>query len=202
MMKRNKEQNTIKLQEQLLKIKIFNKFMKHFFIILLFISNIGSGQKIDTSYKLLDSVIVTSRSIKIFDTKNPFVISSITNKQIVEKGARTTPEALQGVSGVFIQKTNHGGGSAFIRGLTGNQTLIVLDGIRLNNAIYRYGPNQYLNTIDMFTVDKIDVLKGFGSVEYGSDAMGGVIHVKTKENASKDLNKISLNNTSKFISNG
>ena len=200
MMKRNKEQNTIKLQEQLLKIKIFNKFMKHFFIILLFISNIGSGQKIDTSYKLLDSVIVTSRSIKIFDTKNPFVISSITNKQIVEKGARTTPEALQGVSGVFIQKTNHGGGSAFLRGLTGNQTLIVLDGIRLNNAIYRYGPNQYLNTIDMFTVDKIDVLKGIGAVEYGSDAMGGVIHVKTKENASKDLNKISLNNTSKFIS--
>jgi len=54
----------------------------------------------------------------------------------------------------------------------------------------------------MFTVDKIDVLKGIGSVEYGSDAMGGVIHVKTKENASKDLNKISLNNTSKFISNG
>jgi len=201
-MKRNKEQNTIKLQEQLLKIKILKIFMKHYFIILIFISNIGSGQKADTSYKLLDSVIVTSRSIKILDTKNPFVISSITNQQIVEKGARTTPEALQGVSGVFIQKTNHGGGSAFIRGLTGNQTLIVLDGIRLNNAIYRYGPNQYLNTIDMFTVDKIDVLKGIGSVEYGSDAMGGVIHVKTKENASKDLNKISLNNTSKFISNG
>ena len=200
MMKRNKEQNTIKLQEQLLKIKILKLFMKHFFIILIFISNIGSGQKADTSYKLLDSVIVTSRSIKILDTKNPFVISSITNKQIVEKGARTTPEALQGVSGVFIQKTNHGGGSTFMRGLTGNQTLIVLDGIRLNNAIYRYGPNQYLNTIDMFTVDKIDVLKGIGSVEYGSDAMGGVIHVKTKENASKDLNKISLNNTSKFIS--
>ena len=199
-MKRNKEQNTIKLQEQLLKIKILKIFMKHYFIILIFISNIGSGQKADTSYKLLDSVIVTSRSIKIFDTKNPFVISSITNKQIVEKGARTTPEALQGVSGVFIQKTNHGGGSAFLRGLTGNQTLIVLDGIRLNNAIYRYGPNQYLNTIDMFTVDKIDVLKGIGAVEYGSDAMGGVIHVKTKENASKDLNKISLNNTSKFIS--
>ena len=202
MMKRNKEQNTIKLQEQLLKIKILKIFMKHFFIILIFISNIGSGQKADTSYKLLDSVIVTSRSIKILDIKNPFVISSITNKQIVEKGARTTPEALQGVSGVFIQKTNHGGGSAFIRGLTGNQTLIVLDGIRLNNAIYRYGPNQYLNTIDMFTVGKIDVLKGIGSVEYGSDAMGGVIHVKTKENASMELNKISLNNTSKFISNG
>ena len=173
---------------------------KYYFLLSLIFSINVSAQKEDSSYVYLDSAIVTSRSIKILDTKNSFVISSITNHQIIEKGARTTPEALMGVSGVFIQKTNHGGGSAFIRGLTGNQTLIVLDGIRLNNAIYRYGPNQYLNTIDMFTVDKIDVLKGIGSVEYGSDAMGGVIHVKTKENTSQELNKISLNNTSKFIS--
>ena len=173
---------------------------KYYFLLSIIFSINVSAQKEDSSYVNLDSAIVTSRSIKILDTKNSFVISSITNHQIIEKGARTTPEALMGVSGVFIQKTNHGGGSAFIRGLTGNQTLIVLDGIRLNNAIYRYGPNQYLNTIDMFTVDKIDVLKGIGSVEYGSDAMGGVIHVKTKENTSQELNKISLNNTSKFIS--
>ncbi len=173
---------------------------KYYFLLSIIFSINVSAQKEDSSFINLDSAIVTSRSIKILDTKNPFVISSITSQQIIEKGARTTPEALMGVSGVFIQKTNHGGGSAFIRGLTGNQTLIVLDGIRLNNAIYRYGPNQYLNTIDMFTVDKTDVLKGVGSVEYGSDAMGGVIHVKTKENASKELNKISLNNTSKFIS--
>ena len=175
---------------------------KYYFLLSLIFSINVSAQKEDSSFINLDSAIVTSRSIKILDTKNPLVISSIKNQQIIEKGARTTPEALMGVSGVFIQKTNHGGGSAFIRGLTGNQTLIVLDGIRLNNAIYRYGPNQYLNTIDMFTVDKIDVLKGIGSVEYGSDAMGGVIHVKTKENTSKELNKISLNNTSKFISSG
>lgn len=174
----------------------------YYFLLSLIFSNIVSAQKEDSSYINLDAAIVTSRSIKILDTKNPFVISSITNQQIVEKGARTSPEALMGVSGVFIQKTNHGGGSAFIRGLTGNQTLIVLDGIRLNNAIYRYGPNQYLNTIDMFTINKIDVLKGIGAVEYGSDAMGGIIHVKTKENASNELNKISLNNTSKFISSG
>jgi outer membrane receptor protein involved in Fe transport len=173
---------------------------KYYFLLSLIFSINVSAQKEDSSFINLDSAIVTSRSIKILDTKNPLVISSITNQQIIEKGARTTPEALMGVSGVFIQKTNHGGGSAFIRGLTGNQTLIVLDGIRLNNAIYRYGPNQYLNTIDMFSVDKIDVLKGIGAVEYGSDAMGGVIHIKTKEHASKELNKISLNNTSKFIS--
>ena len=82
-----------------------------------------------------------------------------------------------GSSGVFVQKTNHGGGSAFIRGLTGNQTLLMLDGVRLNNATFRYGPNQYLNNIDLYTIDQIEVSKGTGSVEYGSDAIGGVIHL-------------------------
>ena len=64
---------------------------------------------------------------------------------------RTTPESLVGTTGVFIQKTNHGGGSPFIRGLTGNQTLILIDGIRVNNSTFRYGPNQYFNTIDDHT---------------------------------------------------
>lgn len=94
---------------------------------------------------------------------------------------RTTPESLSIIPGVFVQKTNHGGGSLFIRGLTGNQTLILIDGIRLNNSTFRYGPNQYMNTIDPFSVSKIEVLRGSGSVQYGSDAMGGVIQVFTKE---------------------
>lgn len=46
----------------------------------------------------------------------------------------------------------------------GNQTLLLIDGVRLNNSIYRYGPNQYLNTIDAYAIDKIEVAKGTGSV--------------------------------------
>jgi outer membrane receptor protein involved in Fe transport len=94
---------------------------------------------------------------------------------------RTTPETLKSTNGIFVQETNHGGGSPFIRGLTGNQTLLLIDGIRLNNSIYRYGPNQYLNTIDPFSIDKIEVVKGTGSVQYGSDALGGALQVFTKE---------------------
>ncbi len=94
---------------------------------------------------------------------------------------RSTPDALNNIPGVFVQKTNLGGGSPFLRGLTGNQTLLLIDGIRMNNSTYRYGPNQYLNTIDPFSIDKIEVLKGSGSVQYGSDALGGVIQIFTKE---------------------
>ena len=159
------------------------------FLCLLISSNIYA-QSSDSSFITLDSVIVESRNIKISEIVNPFIVSSISAKQIQLNGARTTPEALIGVSGVFLQKTNHGGGSAFIRGLTGNQTLLIIDGIRLNNATYRYGPNQYLNTIDMFTLNKIDILKGIGAIEYGSDAMGGVIQLETKQNTLKNVGKL------------
>jgi len=100
-------------------------------------------------------------------------------KSAIRQQLRSAPEALISAPGVFIQKTNHGGGSPFLRGLTGNQTLLLIDGIRLNNSTYRYGPNQYFNTIDLFSVEKIEVLRGSGSVQYGSDALGGTVNVFT-----------------------
>jgi outer membrane receptor protein involved in Fe transport len=175
--------------------------IRYFICALILISYKGSAQKIDSTYLTLDSVIVESRNIKINDVSNPFIVSSISAKQIQQYGSRTTPEALIGTSGVFLQKTNHGGGSAFIRGLTGNQTLLVVDGIRINNATFRYGPNQYLNTIDMFTLNKIHVLKGIGAIEYGSDAMGGVIQMETKQNSQEHTGKLYASNASKFVSN-
>ena len=104
-----------------------------------------------------------------------------TNSHSVGGNTRTVPEILSYETGVMVQKTNHGGGSPSLRGLHGNQTLMMVDGIRLNNSIFRYGPNQYLNTVDAFAVDQLDVLFGSGSIQYGSDAMGGVIAAKFHE---------------------
>ena len=201
----NKEKSIIKPQVRLFKNKIDLGFMgikttTLVLWVLLYCAMPSAAQNRDTLYNQLDSIIVTSRNIKTSQAKSPYVISAIHQNQIRETNARTTPEALQGVAGVFLQKTNHGGGSAFIRGLTGNQTLLVIDGIRLNNATYRYGPNQYLNTIDMFTLEKVDVLKGIGAIEYGSDAIGGVIQLTTKEANTSGTNSFKLSNTSKFLS--
>ena len=52
----------------------------------------------------------------------------------------------------------------------------LIDGIRLNNSTFRYGPNQYINTIDAYSIDRIEILRGFGSTLYGSDAVGGVLN--------------------------
>ncbi len=94
-----------------------------------------------------------------------------------ERADRTSPEALQDRSGGWVQKTNHGGGSPFLRGLVGNQVLVLIDGVRLNNATFRLGPNQYMNTIDAFSLERIEIVRGSGSVQYGSDALGGVVNL-------------------------
>ena len=107
-------------------------------------------------------------------------IDVINAKNMGKLQSRTTPEALTNINGVFVQKTNHGGGSPFVRGLTGNQTLLLVDGVRLSNATFRYGPNQYFNTIDPLSIERIEVLRGGGSVQYGSDALGGTIQVFSK----------------------
>lgn len=113
-----------------------------------------------------------------------------------------TPQLFTRVSGVFLQRTNQGGGSAFVRGLTGNQTLLVLDGIRFNNSTFRYGPNQYLNTIDPFALDRVEVLKGSGSVQYGSDALTGAVSLSSQKPAFSTQSKWSGQLLTRGISQG
>ncbi len=129
--------------------------------------------------QLNDQVVVSAQryETQVFD--RPEALTVLTRRDLAQNALRSTPEALLGQSGVFLQKTNHGGGSPFVRGLTGQQTLLLVDGIRLNNATFRSGPNQYLNTIDPFLLDRIELVRGGGAVQYGSDALGGTINALT-----------------------
>jgi outer membrane receptor protein involved in Fe transport len=121
------------------------------------------------------SAIRTDR--REFDVPRSTVV--VPRAALDERADRTAPEVLQDRSGGWVQKTNHGGGSPFLRGLVGNQVLVLIDGVRLNNATFRLGPNQYMNTVDAFSLDRVEIVRGSGSVMYGSDAMGGVINLIT-----------------------
>ena len=79
-----------------------------------------------------------------------------------------------------IQKSQGGGGSPVLRGFEANRVLLVIDGIRMNNAIYRSGHIHNVNTIDPNIISRAEVIFGSSSVGYGSDALGGVIHFYTK----------------------
>jgi len=130
---------------------------------------------------MLSEVVITANRSGSPRFTTSEAIEVLKSKSIEQNQLRSVPEALINTPGVFVQKTNHGGGSPFLRGLTGNQNLQMIDGIRLNNATFRYGPNQYFNTIDVFSLDKIEVLRGNGSVQYGSDALGGTIQVFSRD---------------------
>ena len=138
-----------------------------------------SAQTETDSVKRMDDVVVTATRKSTAIAVLPYAVNILDRSSIQKQLSRTVPESLNGMPGLFIQKTNHGGGSPFLRGLTGNQSLILVDGIRLNNSIFRYGPNQYLTLIDPYLVEKIEVIKGTGSVQHGSDAMTGVINIQT-----------------------
>lgn len=134
------------------------------------------GQR-DSTIVLKEEVVVTAQRM---NTDRRDVAESVVyqnREEIIRMPLLTSPDATAAIPGVWMQKTNHGGGSPYIRGLTGYHTLLLVDGIRFNNSIFRSGPNQYLNTIDPLTLQRIEVLRGQGSVQYGSDGIGGVVQL-------------------------
>lgn len=130
----------------------------------------------DTNVRLVYSVNRVAESP--FETSR--AVQVLTRDDIWRRGARTLPEVLMEEAGVFVQQTNYGGGSPIIRGLVGKQILILIDGVRLNNGVYRFGPIQYLATIDLSSVERIEIVRGVGSV-LGSDALGGTINIITRK---------------------
>ncbi|MGQ0552275.1 MAG: TonB-dependent receptor [Planctomycetota bacterium] len=93
--------------------------------------------------------------------------------------ARSLPNALSRQPSTMIQKTGPGQSSPFLRGFTGFRTLLLVDGVRINNSVFREGPNQYWSTVDNFSIDTLELSLGPGSVLWGSDAIGGTVNALT-----------------------
>jgi len=128
----------------------------------------------------LDPLIVTTTRSGQSESDAPYTTSYLDADFIRDNGRRTLPDALQYTPGVLVQKTSNGQGSPFIRGFTGRQNLLLVDGIRVNNSTFRGGPVQYWTTVDPLAIDHIEVIKSQGSVLYGSDAVGGTVNAFTK----------------------
>jgi outer membrane receptor protein involved in Fe transport len=103
-----------------------------------------------------------------------------TRDEIAQRQSADMFQALENETGILMQRTSAGQASPFIRGLTGQQVLILIDGVRLNNSVFRRGPNQYFNTVDPGMLDHVEVLRGQGAVLWGSDAIGGAINLVSR----------------------
>lgn len=127
----------------------------------------------------IDAVVISGTRWNQVSSGVPSSIISISPKTITLQNPQTAADLL-GISGkVFIQKSQQGGGSPMIRGFATNRLLYVVDGVRMNTAIFRAGNIQNVISLDPFTMENAEVLFGPGSVMYGSDAIGGVMNFQT-----------------------
>ncbi len=111
----------------------------------------------------------------------PNKIASIDARAIAFNNPQTSADLLQSSGKVFVQKSQLGGGSPMIRGFATNRLLLSVDGVRMNNAIFRGGNLQNVISIDPYAIRNTEIIFGPGSVIYGSDAIGGVMNFYTKK---------------------
>lgn len=129
---------------------------------------------------MMEEVFVSASKREQDQTEIPQKITRIGTEQIEFSNPQTSADLLQKSGKVFVQKSQQGGGSPMIRGFAANSVLIAVDGIRMNNAIFRSGNLQNVINIDANSLENTEVLFGPGSIIYGSDALGGVMNFQTK----------------------
>lgn len=125
-------------------------------------------------------------------------IGVITSKQIEKYQPENTTALLREVPGVRVQQSQGGGGSPVLRGFEANRVLLVVDGVRLNNAIFRSGHLHNAISVDPFSLSRAEVVFGPSSVGYGSDALGGVIHFYTKTPLINQEKKVTISGASSY----
>lgn len=131
---------------------------------------------LNTNNVLLDEVILHT-SLNVEENKTQVI--KLNQSEISETLSKNPAEILEKSSGVIIQRSQNGGGSPNIRGFEANRILLVVDGVKLNNTMYRSGHLQNILSIDPYILENISVLHGPSSVFYGSGALGGAIILNT-----------------------
>ena len=120
-----------------------------------------------------------SNHSNILNSLKEYDHETISEEKILTTDYSTSADILLLTDGVTVQKSQGGGGSPIIRGFEANRILLMVDGVRMNNAIYRSGHVQNSLTIDPFIIEDLNVIYGPSAVTYGSDAIGGVINYIT-----------------------
>jgi hemoglobin/transferrin/lactoferrin receptor protein len=128
----------------------------------------------------LDEVVISANKFELKKKETSNQIELISAKQIAFQNSPNTANLLEQTGNVFVQRSQAGGGSPVLRGFEASRVLIVMDGVRMNNAIFRAGHLQNVLRIDQSMLERAEVVFGPSSVIYGSDALGGVVHFRTK----------------------
>jgi hemoglobin/transferrin/lactoferrin receptor protein len=159
--------------------------MKKFYLLCIACTSVHAihAQIIDTTKKevLLEEVVISASNTEQQKKNIAQKIDVISAKTIANSNSQNTGDLLINTGKIFVQKSQQGGSSPVIRGFEASRVLLVIDGIRMNNAIYRSGHLQNVITTDQNSLSRVEVMYGPSSTIYGSDALGGTIHLITKQ---------------------
>jgi len=157
----------------------------------------------------LNEIVISLNRWEQSKEETPFTIKLVQAEEVLRYNPQTAADLVGQKGGVFIQKSQMGGGSPMIRGFSANRILIVIDGVRLNNAIYRNGNLHNIISLDGTGTNSAEIIFGPGSVIYGSDALGGVMSFNTltprmtttthKEHSGKFFTRFSSDNFEKTV---
>ena len=134
----------------------------------------------DSTKKVLPDVVVFANKFPTLSKNIVQKVDFISDKNAINQQSNTG-DILSQSGQVFVQKSQSGGGSPVIRGFEASRVLLMVDGVRLNNAIFRGGHLQNIITIDNMILDRVELIYGPSSTLYGSDALGGVVNMFTKK---------------------
>lgn len=162
---------------------------------LCFVSKVNGQIVIQDSLQLTDAlkeVVVTANKFSENKAYLSQHIELLDSQYLSKTFISNTADMLEQSGKVFVQRSQLGGGSPVLRGFEASRVLLMVDGVRMNNAIYRTGHLQNVITIDEDLIEKVEVLYGPSSTLYGSDALGGVIHLQTKKPKLSESKKLIL----------
>ncbi len=161
------------------------------------IAFLGNDLKISLKEKIMayNEVVISANKWEQEEESISQQIMTINKKTVQFQNPQTSSDLLANTGQVFVQKSQLGGGSPKIRGFSANSVLLVVDGVRMNNAIFRSGNLQNIINIDPNALESSEVIFGPGSVLYGSDALGGVMdfHTITPNWSTDDVTDITAN---------
>ena len=138
----------------------------------------------------LDSIVINSTRISLPFKKNSRTINIITAKDIKNSAATNVADLLQQVTGVDVRRRGTGGGQSdlYIRGGGFDQTLLLIDGIKMDDA--QTGHHTMNAALPIEVIERIEIIKGPAARIFGQNAFTGAINIVTKKRLN---NKVSIN---------
>jgi hemoglobin/transferrin/lactoferrin receptor protein len=170
---------------------IKSTLFKIFSFTLLSLCSLNSFAQDDIDTLNIKEVVISANKEVQDKSKIAQQISVIGREEIVKTNAQSSADLIA-ARGIAVQKSQQGGGSPMLRGFEASRVLLVIDGVRMNNIIYRAGHLQNIVTIDNAMLERVEIAYGPASTVYGSDALGGAIHFYTRNPLRSTNGKMNL----------